>query len=235
MGEITNFNSYEFNSSPLSEKLTLLNTTIIGFVKWCIQNKKMRVVGFREALWSMRYEIFSQCDADFFKDIYFSIKGDAERTLDRSLVLEALVLQCLEYDLGDFFLTVFKKERKFSMRLTAIRGYSAYATEAEVAPLMKKFAATFENGSMANCLYQEYAFLLSKFGLPYLVHRYGYACFIEAMQHVDKLYNRLPDELQGLWTYDENAEQIRLLSDEETKRRFNIALHVIGTEVPQHG
>lgn len=226
MEEITDFNSYEFNSSPLPVKLTLLNTTIIGFVKWCIENKKMRVPGFREALWNMRYESFSQCDADFFKDIYFSIKGDIDRTLDRSLVLEALALQCLQYDLSYFFLTAFKKERKFSMRLTAIRGYSAYATETEVTPLMKKFAATFGNSSRANCLYQEYAFLISKFGLPYLAHHYGYACFIEAMQQLDELYNRLPQELQGLWTYDENGEQVYLLSDEEIRRRFE-SVHLV--------
>ena len=218
------YGSYEFNSAPLEVKLATTNLTIIDFVKWCIENKTTRMVGFREALIDMRFEKFSQIDMEFFRNAYFNIKGDADRTSDRALVLEALVLQCLQYDLKEFFLTVFKKERKYNMRLTAIRGYAAYATEAEIAPLMGKLASTLEKGSMTNCPYIEYERLRSKFGLPYLVERYGYDCFVKAMGLLDKLYDGLPDELKGYFMLDESGIQIKLLSDKEAHKRFDAFL-----------
>jgi len=136
MEKITNYDSYEFNSAPLAVKLFSMNATTIEFVKWCFENKKIRVVGFREALIDLRFKHFSQNDAEFFKSKYFTIKGDADRTADRCLVLEALVLQCLHYDMKDFFLTVFNKERHLDMRLHAIRGYTEYVSESEIIPLI---------------------------------------------------------------------------------------------------
>ena len=217
MSKVIDFNSNEFGCAPLAEKLSLMNTTIIGFVKWCIENKKMRLLSFIEALIGMRYEKFSQCDADFFKNVYFNIKGDADKTANRNMILDALVLQCLQYDLKDFFLTVFKKERNLPMRLTAIRGYSAYATEAEVTPLMDKFSKLLSN----NYYHSDYVCFRSKFGLPYLVKHYGYDCFKKTMEQLDEQYEDVHPELKDMFTLDEYGISIKLISDEEMHKRYD--------------
>ena len=205
--------------------------TNIEFVKQCIESKNLRVCGFQEAITNMRFESFSKEDAEFFASVYFSIKGDADRTVVRCLLLEALALQCLQHNLKDFFLAVFKKERKFCMRLTAIRGYSAYAAEAEVTPLMEKLVSLLHKGSMANCLYQEYEYLRSKFGLLFLVEYYGYDCFKKAMDRLNELYDALPDELKGYYTFDENGMQVQLLSFEEIANRSKIWLNKLNAGI----
>jgi len=230
---MTNFVSYEFNVAPLDVKLELMNVTIVDFVRWCIENKRIRLVGFNEALINMRHEMFSQCDATFFKDNYFSIKGDADYTAVRHLLLQSLVLQCLQYDMKDFFLMAFKKERNLDTRLIAIRGYSTYATEAEVVPLMEKFNKLLikrnESAGFSIFDYQIYEPLRSKFGLPYLVERYKYDCFKEAKQLVDILYEKLPDALKGFYTFDENGQYISLISPEEKSARLNSVIQGDGS------
>ena len=197
--------------------------TNIDFVKICIENKNLRMTSFRKSLIAMRYEKISKSDVEFFKNIYFDIKGDAERTAYRSLLLQALVLQCLQYDLKDFFLMVFKKERYLDTRLTAIRGYSAYATETEVIPLMDKFLSILiKRPETTPYNYQEYETLRSKFGLPYLIEHYGYDCFKKAMEQLEKQYNDMPDEVKGIFTLDENGAVIELISPEEVSRRFDV-------------
>ena len=192
----------------------------ITFAKNCIENNELRVVGFQEAIHNMRFEYFSKDDAEFFANNYFTIKGDADRTAIRSVILIALVLQCLQYELKDFFLTVFKKERHLDTRLTAIRGYAAYATEAEVIPIMDKFTQILNKGGRLLALRTEYELLRSKFGLPYLIRKYGYSCFIEAAEVLDKMYDSLPKELKGYFTYDENGVLVKLMSDKKMKRKF---------------
>jgi len=203
--------------------------TNIDFVKKCIENKNIRAGGCEEALFAMRFETFSQGDTEFFKNAYFTIKGDADRTAFRDTLLNALVLRCLQYDLKDFFLTVFKKERHLSTRLTAIRGYSAYASETEVIPLMDKFISLLtkecERASLKNHTHTELESLRSKFGLPYLVDYYGYNCFKKAMEQLNKQYNDLPDDLKGYFTLDENGMFVQLLSDEEVKRKLDVFLN----------
>ena len=194
--------------------------TNIEFVKTCLSERKFRAQGFRQALIAMRFDDFTKKDTEFFTDIYFSIKGDADRTADRGLVLEAIVLRCLKYELKDFFLKVFNSERVYSTRLTAIRGYSSYATESEIAPLVDKLVSTLHKGNMTNVLYIQYERLRSKFGIPYLIKQYGYDCFREAMKRLDELYDSLHNDLKGYFTLDENGLYFKLLSDEETRTRF---------------
>ena len=212
-----------FTEAKKEERASMTN---IEFVTNCIKHRTFRVFGFREAIIDMRFDNFSEENAEFFKDAYFLIRGDADRTADRSLVLEAMVLQCLKYDLKEFFITAFKKERHLSTRLTAIRGYATYATELEITPLMNKLTSTLHKRSILT-LYIEYERLRSKFGLPYLVEKYGYTCFIEAKKRLDELYDKLPEELKGYFTLDENGMYIKLLSADESKKRFQAFLHMI--------
>ena len=55
----------------------------------------------------------------------------------RSEILTQLLLD-MPVNAKDFFLKVFKKERYLDIKLSAVRGYAAYATEQEVAALMDK-------------------------------------------------------------------------------------------------
>ena len=64
---------------------------------------------------------------------YFQIKDVAER----NRILKRLLCD-MPVDAKDFFLKVFKKERYLDMKLSAVRGYAAYATEEEVGALMDK-------------------------------------------------------------------------------------------------
>lgn len=74
-------------------------------------------------------------------ETYFHTKDMAERfTLSKRLVLD------LPEDGKAFFLQAFKRERYLDMRLTAVRGYAAFASEAEVAVLMKKMLEILKKG-----------------------------------------------------------------------------------------
>jgi hypothetical protein len=158
---------------------------------------------YREAMIHMRFEPFSEEDMLFFKELYLTSKD----LFNRNQILDAFVMQCLQYDMKDFFLFAFKKERWLDMRLTAIRGFATYATEKEIIPLMKKFLEILiKIPTHTPYNYKEYELLRSKFLLPYLVEKYGYDCFKEALVQLEKQYNDMPDEYKGLaYTLDENG------------------------------
>jgi len=200
----------------------------VKFVKKCIENNTLREAGFREALIAMRGESISKEDAEFFKNAYFSMKENENRTLVRNMILGALVLQCLQYgdiNLKEFFLQAAKKAQYLDMRLTAIRGYSAYATEAEVSPLMDKFySVLIKRPEHTPLNYQEYEMLRSKFGLPYLVERYGYDCFKRAMEQLEKQYNDMHDGVKGIFTLDEKGISVILKSPGEAQKGLDAAL-----------
>ena len=177
---------------------------------------------YREAMIHMRSESFSEEDMLFFKDLYLTSKD----IFTRNQILQAFVLQCLQYDLKDFFLVAFKKERYLDMRLTAIRGYAAYVTEKEIIPLMKKFTdILIKIPSHTPCNYQEYEMLRSQFGLPYLVKQYGYDCFKEALTQLEKQYDAMPDTFKGIFTQDENGMHVSLIPPAEKRKRLLAGIH----------
>ncbi|MCR8744305.1 hypothetical protein [Romboutsia lituseburensis] len=174
---------------------------------------------YREAMINMRFESFTTEDTNFFIDYYRNIKD----IFSRNQILQAFVLQCQKYDLKEFFLRAFKKERYLDMRLTAIRGYAIYASEKEIAPLMKKFIDILVKiPSRTPYNYQEYEMLRSKFGLPYLVEQYRYDCFKEALNQLEKQYNDMPDECKGFFTLDENGIYVALMTREEIDKNLDI-------------
>ena len=196
----------------------------VDLIKKCIINKDWRDLGFRKALIQLRFEEITFENALFLSDNYFNIKGDADRTADRSLLLHALVLQCLQYDMRDFFAQVYKKERLFNMKVVAIRGLSHYLIESEIVPLVDHLIKLLNNPSKSNILYIECEMIKSEFGLPYLINKYGYQCFKNAMNAVDLLYEKMPDELKGFFTLDSYGIQIQLLSADERNKRFKTFL-----------
>ena len=174
---------------------------------------------YQETMIQMRFETFTEEDMFFFKEQYLTSKD----IFTRNQILQAFVLKCLQYDLKDFFLSAFKKERYLEMRLTAIRGFSAYSTEKEIIPLMKKFMEVLTKRPISTPYnYQEYEMLRSKFGLPYLVEKYGYDCFKEAFIQLEKQYNDMPNECKGFFTLDENGLHVSLMSSEEISKNLDI-------------
>lgn len=174
---------------------------------------------YREAMINIRFESFTIEDTNFFIDYYKNVKD----IFSRNQILQAFVLQCQKYDLKEFFLSAFKKERYLDMRLTAIRGYAIYASEKEIAPLMKKFIDILVKiPSRAPYNYQEYEMLRSKFGLPYLVEQYRYDCFKEALDQLEKQYNDMPDECKSFFTLDENGIYVALMTREEIDENLDV-------------
>lgn len=172
---------------------------------------------YRDAMIKMRFEAFTHDDVAFFEAHYLTSKD----IFSRNQILHAFVLTCPGRELKDFFLAAFKKERYVDMRLVALRGYANYASEKEVIPLMAKLSDTIKKiPAQTRYPYQEYEMLRSQFGLPYLVERYGYACFIQASEQLRTQYDAMPDLCKGFFTLDAQGLHIPLLAPEEARERL---------------
>lgn len=172
---------------------------------------------YREAMIQMRFETFTDDDVAFLEAHYLTSKD----VFSRNQILYALVLTCADRDLKDFFLAAFKKERHVDMRLVALRGYTHYASEEEVIPLMTKLSDIIKKlPAHTRYPYQEYEMLRSQFGLPYLVAHYGYACFIQASEQLNAQYDAMPDLCKGFFTLDAQGLHIQLLPPAEAKERL---------------
>jgi hypothetical protein len=121
----------------------------------------------------------------------------------------------LKFDLKQFYLDNVKKSRRLWLKMFYIRGYAFYATEQELAPIMKKFQAQLEK----NHDYIDYEYILSEAGLPYLVNEYDYPCFSDALETANNEYQKIDPLLRGYFTLNENLEHINLISNEEALKR----------------
>lgn len=174
-------------------------------------------IDFQQLLEKCKTIALSSADAEFLTELY----SLAKNLYIRNIIMMSLVF-CEDIELKDFFFKAFKKERYLDMRLTAIRGYANYATEKEVEKLMSKFIETLmKRPENTPYNYQEYELIRSAFGLPYLVNRFGYACFIQAYAQEEKQYNAMPDAFKGHFTIDEKGNPVQLRSSEETKKMLD--------------
>ena len=99
------------------------------------------------------------------------------------------------------------------MRLTAIRGYAAFASEEDVALLMNKMLEILKKRPKSTPYnYQEYEILRSAFLLPYLQEKYPYDCFKKFNEQLEKQYNAMPEVFKGIFTCDDKGEHIQLIS-----------------------
>ena len=123
-----------------------------------------------------------------------------------------------EIDLKQFFMDAYKKERYLDMKLKAIRGLANHVTESEMEKIVEHFLKLLvkrpENTPYS---YHEYEFIRSACGFPYLINKYGYSCFEEALRQEEKQYNEMPDAFKGHITYDEDGNLIELREQEEVK------------------
>lgn len=143
----------------------------------------------------------------------------------RNALLKQLVFDLPE-DGKDFFLKVFKKERYLDMRLTAIRGYAAFASEEEVALLMNKMLEILKKRPESTGYnYQEYEILRSAFLLPYLLEKYPYDCFKKFNEQLENQYDAMPEVFKGIFTCDNKGEHIQLIPPAVVRKKIENFLH----------
>lgn len=124
------------------------------------------------------------------------------------------------FDLKDFYLENLKKSRRPALKMFFIRGYSIYASEAELIPVMEKFCRNLEGP----CGYIDFNYILSTAGLPYLVKTYGYPCFVQALEKANREHQKISSSLRGYFTLNDNLEQVNLISPEESLKRMQALL-----------
>ncbi|MGN7402873.1 hypothetical protein ACTHO0_23745 [Cytobacillus praedii] len=140
-------------------------------------------------------------------ETYFNTKDIAKR----NALLKQLIFDLPE-DGKDFFLKAYKKERYLDMRLTAIRGYAAFASQEEVAVLMNKMLEILiRRPESTPYNYQEYEILRSAFLMPYLLEKYPYDCFKKFNEQLEKQYDAMPEVYKGIFTCNDKGEHIQLI------------------------
>ena len=138
----------------------------------------------------------------------------------RSEILTQLLLD-IPVNAKDFFLKAFKKERYLDMRLSAVRGYAVYATEAEVTVLMNKlFELLKKRPEKTPHNYTEYESMRSVFLMPYLLEHYDYECFRLFNIQLEKQYDDMPDCFKGIHTLDELGNLRTLRDPEEVSKSW---------------
>lgn len=148
---------------------------------------------------------------------YFSSKD----LFVRNQILKKLALE-LPDDGKEFFLRAFKKERYIDMKMTAVRGYAAYATEKEVEVLMKKMLELLiKIPNHTPCAYQEYESLRSAFLMQYLIGKYNYECFQTFNAQLEKQYNDMPDCFKNIYSLDENGILYEIRDPKEVSESWN--------------
>ncbi|RUT31779.1 hypothetical protein EJP77_10355 [Paenibacillus zeisoli] len=178
-----------------------------------------RNLKFRQAVNALDYRHITAEDANVLRDIYFKLKDMALRNQILGCFMH---LSNPELGLGPFFQDAYKKERYLDMKLKAVRGLANYATEPEIERTMKHFTKLLmKRPEHTPYNYQEYEFLRSACGLPYLIKKYGYACFEQAFMQEEQQYNDMPDAFKGHHTYDEVGNFIVLRSAEEVQKMLN--------------
>jgi hypothetical protein len=114
----------------------------------------------------------------------------------------------------------YENSRRLAIIIFYIRGYAAYAFEAELIPVMEKFCKNLEGP----CGYVDDNYILSIAGLPYLVKTYGYPCFLQALERANQEHRKISSSLKGYFTLNENLEQVNLPSAEESRKRMQAFL-----------
>ena len=153
-------------------------------------------------------------EGNTIEELYFNTK----EVLYRWWVLKKIVFNSKKYN-KEFFLKAFNKERYWDMKLLAIRGYAAHATEEEVNILVYRLLEILKKWYKKNpdCYaYKNYNLLRSDFMIKYLLKKYKkYQCFKDFNEQLEKQYNAMPDAFKGLHTYDKNSNCIELVTREK--------------------
>ena len=139
----------------------------------------------------------------------------------RNEILKQLLCD-LPVDAKELLLKVFNKERCLDMKLSAVRGYAAYATENEVSVLMNKLSELLKKrAEKAPYNYAEYEPMRSLFLMPYLLGHYDYACFRSFNTQLEKQYNDMPDCFKNIFTLDEFGNPHEVRNKEEVRQSWD--------------
>jgi len=125
-------------------------------------------------------------------------------------------------DAKDFFLRAFKKERYLDMKLSAVRGYAAYASEDEVTVLMEKMLELLKKRHEKTPYnYTEYEPMRSVFLMPYLLEHYHYSCFQSFHMQLEKQYNEMPECFKNIFSLDETGNIYEIRDQKEVQQSWN--------------
>lgn len=148
--------------------------------------------------------------------VYFQEKDVSKR----NEILKQLLCD-MPLDAKEFFLKAYKKERYLDMKLSAVRGYAAYATEDEVSALMQKLLESLrKRAEKTPYNYTEYEPMRSVFLMPYLMEKYDYSCFRVFHLQLEKQYAAMPDCFKNIFTLDEFGNVLPLREHEEVKQSW---------------
>ncbi len=170
---------------------------------------------YKEALDNLIDYDLSQEYIDFLCEIIVSKKHFWEFKFEHLRIL-ILNKSAHNFDLKKFFLECYKKSRQLVMKLFFIRGYTLYATEDELKPLVLNYCKLLQN----NHDYINYEYILSAGGLPYLVEKYHYECFEQALLTAHSEYMKISSLNRGIFTLNSNLEFVKLLSTAEIDERI---------------
>lgn len=138
----------------------------------------------------------------------------------RNEILKQLLLD-IPVDAKDFFLQAFKKERYLDMKLSAVRGYAVYATEAEILTLMSKLLKLLKKRPEKTPYnYTEYEPMRSVFLMKYLLKHYDYECFRVFDIQLEEQYNDMPDCFKDIFTLDELGNVCTIRDKEEVEKSW---------------
>ncbi len=172
---------------------------------------------FIRAINNVDYTLLTNAEVGLLEFLYFQLKDIALR----NKILQSL-MRSEPFERKDFFQKAYKKERYLDMRLMAIRGLAQFSSKEEIDKVMEHFLQILKKRPETTPYnYQEYEFLRSAFGLPYLIKTYGYPCFEKTFQQVEKQYHDMPDAFKGHFTIDEDGNFIELRSPKETKQMMD--------------
>ena len=138
----------------------------------------------------------------------------------RNEILKQLLLD-IPVDAKDFFLQAFKQERYLDMKLSAVRGYAVYATEAEILTLMSKLLELLKKRPEKTPYnYTEYEPMRSVFLMKYLLKHYDYECFRVFDIQLEEQYNDMPDCFKDIFTLDELGNGCTIRDKEEVEKSW---------------
>ena len=138
----------------------------------------------------------------------------------RNEILKQLLLD-IPIDAKDFFLQAFKKERYLDMKLSAVRGYAVYATEAEILTLMSKLLELLKKRPEKTPYnYTEYEPMRSVFLMKYLLKHYDYECFRVFDIQLEEQFNDMPDCFKDIFTLDELGNVCTIRDKEEVEKSW---------------
>jgi hypothetical protein len=123
----------------------------------------------------------------------------------------------VKFDLKDFYLSALKRSRRMAMKIFFIRGYASYATEKELAPIIKKFIQSLYK-TMDDA---DWNYVISNPGLTYLVNAYKYDYLKEAFEIAKTEYNKVKLPFKGAYTLDEQLNQVNTISADEYRNRLD--------------